>query len=339
MGTATQLTDFSDLYTDLQNRVRETTGVTATQNIAKRYINIALHDMHIGNGEKFPWAHREDVLRTQAVYDTGTLTATKGSTTITGSGTSWDTNNDFSVKNMRTTGKILLNGNPEIYSITAVGGDTSATISDAFIDTTVSGASYKYYEDEYALASDFLRPLDLQVFDTAQEIDLIGRREFRRRYPRPDNFGKPGVATIVDRSFVSNTTPVRYVKLWKLPDAVFLIPYAYVTSNFAVTSGGTQQTQLSSDSDEPIVPLIYRHAIVLHALYHWYRDRKNDRRSQETKAEYVDLLLRITGDVEVGASHPQIQPRIGHYVRRARTPYSTRGRRYITGDAFDQLRR
>jgi len=338
VGATTQLTDFSDLYTDLQNRVRETTGVTATQNIAKRYINIALHDMHIGNGEKFPWAQREDVLRTQTTYSTGTLVATKGSTTITGSGTLWNTNNDFSVKNMRTTGKILIDGSPEIYSITAVASDTSATISDPFIDTTTTESTYKYYEDEYALASDFLRPMDLQVFDTRQEIDLIGRTEFRRRYPRADSFGKPVVATIVDRPFVSNTTPVRYVKFWRLPDDVFLIPYAYVTSNFAVTAAGVSQAQFSSDSDEPVVPLIYRHAIVLHALYHWYRDRKNDNRSQEAKAEYVDLILRITGDAEVGSSHPQLQPRISSYVRRARAPYARRGGRYIVGDAFDQLR-
>jgi hypothetical protein len=119
---------------------------------------------------------------------------------------------------------------------------------------------------------------------------------------------------------------------------VFMLPYAYVTSNFAVTSAGVEQTQMSSDSDEPIVPLIYRHAIVMHALYHWYRDRKNDKRSQEAKAEYVDLILRITGDVEVGASHPQLQPRISNYVRQARTPYARRGRRYTTGNSFDQLR-
>ena len=239
---------------------------------------------------------------------------------------------------MRTTGKILIDGSPEIYSITAVASDTSATISDPFIDTTTTESTYKYYEDEYALVSDFLRPMDLQVFDTRQEIDLIGRTEFRRRYPRADSFGKPVVATIVDRPFVSNRTPVRYVKLWRLPDDVFLIPYAYVTSNFAVTAAGVSQAQFTSDTDEPVVPLIYRHAIVLHALYHWYRDRKNDNRSQEAKAEYVDLILRITGDAEVGSSHPQLQPRISSYVRRARVPYARRGGRYIVGDAFDQLR-
>src|SRR5262245_54119168 len=42
--TTRQLTTFRDLYLDLQNRVRLTTGSSATEAQAKRYINIALHD-------------------------------------------------------------------------------------------------------------------------------------------------------------------------------------------------------------------------------------------------------------------------------------------------------
>src|SRR3990167_5786816 len=104
MSTTSQVTTFSDLYTDLQNRVRVQTGVAATENQAKRYVNIALQDMHLGFDYRFPWAERSALLRTQAQYDTGTVTATKGSTTITGSSTAWNTNNDFTVKNMRANG-------------------------------------------------------------------------------------------------------------------------------------------------------------------------------------------------------------------------------------------
>jgi len=55
-------TTFTELYTALLNRVRADTSVTATANQAKRYINIALHDIHIGFGESFPWAERSAVL-------------------------------------------------------------------------------------------------------------------------------------------------------------------------------------------------------------------------------------------------------------------------------------
>ncbi len=337
MSATSQLTDFSDLYTDLQVRVREQTGISATKTIAQRYINIALHDMHIGFGETFPWAERQATLVTQAEYVTGTITATKGSTTITGSSTLWDTNNDFSIKNMRVGGKIVIDGGKEVYEIATVASDTSATINATFTQTTVSAAGYVYFEDEYALDSDFLRPLDFQNFDIAGDIRLIGRKTFREQHPRNRVTGKPRVATIQDKAFSGGTTPVRLVRLWQPPDRAYSIPYAFVTNKLAVSSSGTEQTDLSADTDEPIVPLRYRHAIVKHALYNLW-ENKDDNRAQAAKAEYVDLMLRISGDSEIGHNRPRFAPVIGPYKSRARTPYRRRGGRFTTGDAFDEIR-
>ena len=179
MSSTTQVTTFVDLYTSLENKTRTTTGITASENQAKGAINTALHDLMIGTGEKFPWAEREAILVTQDDYTTGTLSVDKGGTTLTGVSTLWNTNNDFSVANMRVGGKIVINGGVEVYPISAVASDTSATISSAFTQADVSGGSYVYFEDEYALASDFLRPLDLQFFDRNQEITIISRKEFQ----------------------------------------------------------------------------------------------------------------------------------------------------------------
>ena len=237
MSATTQPTDFSDLYTDLQNRVRVNTGVTATENQAKRYVNTALQDMHIGFGEKFPWAERDDVLRTQAQYTTGTVTITKGSTALTGASTLWNTNNDFGVANARVGGKIIIGSN-EVYEVTAVGSDTSITLADAWIGDDQSAASYTYFEDEYALASDFLRPIDMQLFSTAMEIPLISRTEFRRMFPRNNVPGRPRVATLI-RQEPSGTAAVRTrVRFARPPDTNYLVPYTYVTSNLAVSSAG-----------------------------------------------------------------------------------------------------
>lgn len=338
MGATTQLTDFSDLYTDLQNRARVTTGVTATANQAKRYINVALHDMHMGFDYRFPWAERSALIRTQAQYTTGTVTATKGSTTLTGSSTLWNTANDFSVNNMRANGKVRIAGGLTPYTVSAVGSDTSATISTAFVDTTVSDATYVYYEDEYALASDFLRPVDMQRFSDQVPIDLIGRTEFRRRYPTNSTTGRPSVATLIDSAPSGNTTPVRRVRFYPAPSTAIIIPYTYITGNLAVSSAGVAAANLSADADEPIIPLRYRHALVFHALYHWYRDKKDDSRADAAKGEYTDIMLRIAADVEIGASRPQIRPRIQGYVRRAKRPWSGGGsRRYDVNGRFDRM--
>jgi hypothetical protein len=337
VSETSQITTFGDMITDLQNRFRLTTGVTATENIVKRYLNIALHDMHLGFEYRLPWAERRATLRTQATYSTGTLSVSRGSTTLTGTGTAWNTNNDFSVKNMRANGRIVINGSTTPYSIASVAGDGTATLSTAFTEASVTDGNYVYFEDEYDLATDFLRPVDVQTFSDQASIDLISRTEFRRRYPNNTVPGAPRVATILDFAPSGNTTPIRRVKFAAPPSTFQLIPYSYITANLAASSAGAGQTSMSATTDEPIVPLRYRHTIVLHALYNWFRDRKDDTRSTDAKAEYTDTMIRISLDNEIGSARPQLRPRVSGYVRAAKSPYRGGGRRYDIGGKFDRM--
>ena len=340
MSTTSQLTTFSDLYTDLLNRVRADTSVTATANQAKRYINIGLHDMALGFQYKMPWLEREAYIRTHAPYTTGTVSITAGSTTVTGASTLWTTANSYNENNARTTGKMTVAGGTDIYRITTVTNDTSITLTDRYVASAdASGATYTYFEDEYALASDFLRPIDYRIFSDATSIALIGRNEWRRRFPRPNISGTPKVATLVDRGVSGDTTFIKRVQFYPYPSTAFLIPYAYVTSTLAFSSAGVAATSLSGDTDEPNMPLGYRHAIVYHALYHWYRDKRDDARSQEAKAEYTDIMLRIAGDTDIGApSKASLVSGVSMYAHAATRPYSNRsGGRLSVNDSFDRF--
>ncbi len=337
MSATTQLTDFSDLYTDLQNRVRVSTGVTATENQAKRYINIALHDMHVGRAEIFPWSERSAILITQPQYTTGTVTISQGDTTLEASGTAWTTNNAFGIANVRAGGRVTIAGGLDVYEVSSVTDADTLELTSRYVGDDVSATTYVYFEDEYTLASDFLRPIDQQHFSDSIPIELISRMEFRRRYPTNGVPGHPKVATIVDKTFGANTTPVRKIRFHPPPDSAFNIPYSYATSNLAVSSSGTEQAQLSADADEPVVPLRYRHAIVFHALYHWYRDKKNDQRSQEAKIEYDQILSRVADDTELGSRRPSIRPRRESYVRRAVRPWSRGSARYDINGKFDRM--
>lgn len=329
MSSTSQVTTFSDLYTDLLGRVRAATGVTATDTQAKRYINIALQDMHLGFDYRLPWAERSGTLRTQDDYSTGTVTVARGSTTVTGVGSAWNTNNDFSVKNVRANGKIVLNGSMTPYRVSSVASDTSLTLTTAFTEASVSTGSYVYFEDEYDLAADFLRPVDAQRFSHPASIDIISRNQARLMYPSSTHVGKPKWASIVDFAPSGNTTPIRRVRLFPPPNDYASIPYAYITSQLAISAVGVGAANLSADTDEPIVPLRYRHALVWHALQHWYRDKKDDTRSVEAKAEYTDIMTRISLDNEVGGQRPQLRPMVGSYRRAAVNPYtgSRRSRR------------
>lgn len=341
MSVTTQVTDFNDLFTDLQNRIRGQTGVTATENIAKRHINTALMDIALATEYKLPWLERRAVLRTHDDYSTGTVAVTAGSTTVTGTSTAWATANSYGENNARTTGKLLLGGGSDVYRITTVGSDTSITLTDRYVASSdlAAGSSYIYFEDEYALASDFLRPLDFQLFSDVLSIPLVSRLEFRRMYPRPNISGRPKVATLLDIGFGTSTTPVRRVQFYPYPDATYLIPYTYITSNLAVSSTGVEATALSANADEPNLPLRYRHLIVLHALENWYRDRRDDARSQEAKAEYTDGMLRLLSDQEVGTHmKAQIVPRVGLYSNHAVRPYTKgAGKRWDINGEFDRF--
>ena len=159
-------------------------------------------------------------------------------------------------------------------------------------------------------------------------------------FPRNNVPGRPRVATLI-RQEPSGTAAVRTrVRFARPPDTNYLVPYTYVTSNLAVSSAGVAGADLSGDTDEPIVPLQYRHAIVLHALGNWYRDKKDDVRSQEVKAEWLDLMRRIVGDQEIGAVRPRLVPRISPYKRRAKRPWTGSGNygRFTTGTRFDEIR-
>lgn len=338
MSSTSQYTDFSDLYTGLLNAVRSDTTVTATIDQAKRYINIALQDMHMGFDYKFYWAERRAVLVTQPQYITGTVSVSQGGITITGTDTFWDTVNAFSVNNMRVGGKIRIGGGSEVYEITAVASDTSATIGSKFTQADVTDGGYTYFEDEYALASDFSRPIDQQLFSSNIPIELIDRQWFRRRYVRNSITGRPVVATILDLPPSGDTVPVRRIRLHRPPDVAYTIPYTYVTTELVVTSTGVAATTFINDTDEPLVPLRYRHAIVFHALYHWYRDKRDDGRSQEAKSEYVDAMIRISSDTDLGTKRLRLRPALASYRSKAARPYNARGRRrHSLNNAFDRF--
>jgi hypothetical protein len=221
VSSTSQYTDFSDLYLGLQHRVRVTTGTTATTEQAKNYINIALHDFNLGFQYKLPWLERQGQLRTHTPYSDGTVAISVGSTTLTGTSTLWNTANSYNENNARTSGKLVLQGTTDIYPIATVTSDTSITLGSRYVGSAaLSGATYTYFEDTYDLASDFLRPMDFQLFSEARGIKLIPRDEFRRRFPRPNVAGNPEYACLLDMAPNGSTSPIRRVQFYPYPSTI-----------------------------------------------------------------------------------------------------------------------
>ena len=348
MPTSTPTT-FSDLYSDLLNRVRATLGTTAattTQtNYAKRYINMANHDLHIQ--QNWWWAERRDIILTHNDYITGSVSiASTARTTLEGSNTAWNsTVSGMGFANMRALGKLTFAGEQDVYIVSAVTSATAATLQTRYVggQTTATAyalayASYTYYEDEYAVATDYFRLMDTRFFSSDLDIPIIPNAEFYRLYPRNNTTGRPKVATIIEIGPGTTVSLRPRVMFHPAPDAVYQIPYRYITSNLSVSSDGSTAPNLSADADEPIVPVRYRHVLVFYALAQWYRDLKADSRAAEVEAQYVDMVRRIANDSTPERNHPRLQPRRYQYLAQTAGPFRRGRGRYSADTRFDEIR-
>ena len=344
MSTAGQPTVFSELFGDLLVRMRaDTTASGGSELIAKRYLNIALHDVHIQ--QNWPWAERTATIITRPPYETGTVSIAAGTrTTLEGNNTLWDTAvTGMGFNNLNAGGKVRLGG-AEVYKVGTVSSAVSALLQSRYVENVSTASTYALahsayvaYQDEYELAADFFRLVDARQFSDVMNIPVLGSQEFYRRYPRNAiRGGAPEKCTIVELGPTTSSDWQPRVVFYPYPNTSYQIPYRYMTRDLAVTSAGVGQTEMSADSDEPIIPVRYRHILLSYASFLWYRDQKDDARSQETYQEYVDGVKRIAGDSSPQRDKPRLVP-----LHMTRQPVFARGRgsRYTSNpDAWDAFR-
>jgi len=345
VSTTGQPTTFAELYGALLVDVRaDSTSGGNDESIAKRLLNTALVDMHIS--QNWPWAERHGVIITRPPYTTGKISIKASTrTTIEGTGsTLWNTAvTGMGFNNMNAGGKIRLGGSDEVYKVSSISSDTQATLQSRCVENISTAStyavyynSYVSYEDEYALASDFFRLIDERQFSDVRAIECLGSQEFYRRFPRNSTrSGPPQKCTIIELGPSQSTDWQPRVVFYPYPDDAHTIPYRYVTRYLAVSSAGTQQLEMSASTDEPIIPVRYRHILMSYAKYLWFRDRKDDSRSQEVYQEYVDGVKRVAGDSGPQRDRPRLIPR-----RMRAQPFFSRtaSSRFTTGTNWDELR-
>src|SRR3990167_6008072 len=109
----------------------DTTASGTAETIAKRYLNIALHDVHMQ--QNWPWAERTATLLTRPPYRMGTVSiASESRTTLEGNNTRWgQALAGFAVTVATSGGKVYLS-NGETYLVSSVDSDTQITLSSRF---------------------------------------------------------------------------------------------------------------------------------------------------------------------------------------------------------------
>lgn len=161
--------------------VETISNVTTQRTLVNQAIKIALD--RVFEFHDWPYYMQEGALSTAATYTTGTLTATNGSKTLTGSGTTWDAS--WAGRKIR-----IYNDNA-YYRILSVDSSTSITLEQSYQGTTGSAYTYTIFKDEYRLAADMDRDKTYRQNQNNIALFDVLPSDFDSVYPLPRSYSDP----------------------------------------------------------------------------------------------------------------------------------------------------
>jgi len=183
--------DFKTVFT----RVESITNVTSERDLIKDAIQWGLDELTSHN---LGYLTTESFFTTIAPYTTGTVDATNGSTTISG------TNTVFIAAMVGR--KIRIDDNEAYYRIAARVSDTDITLEAPYQGDTVTGKTFSLYKDEYKLAPDVdvykvLRNIEDNISLVSGEIS-----GFDLFHPSPKSEGRPRFELFIGTALDEDTT-------------------------------------------------------------------------------------------------------------------------------------
>lgn len=162
---------------------------------ALRRLNAVKSDIVSRYGAKWQNNYREGWLALGALYNTGTITVTQNSNTITGSGTAWTT----TMKGY----KIIIGS--ETYKIASVISNISLVITQPYQQVNNSSLSYTIWQDEYRLYPDVWSVGGFIDYKLPQRMTEAWPSNMKESYPASSTVEEPTVYTILHRQGL--TTP------------------------------------------------------------------------------------------------------------------------------------
>lgn len=243
-------------YSQLQQELQGATGDGSADSLThfKRFLNDAQRCVW----QEYPWYFRRGKARfnTVAPYLTGTITATKGSTTLNISGGSLTGLAGY---------KFALAPDSPYYLITAVAGNgLSATLETAYAEATVSTTAFLIYRDEYELPDSVKTLLSIKLLRAGYpELDYASQDTIDD-FMTAQRFGK-GLPRLYNTdalpTSLSTSQKALHVYLAPIPDDTYPLEYTFLKS----------VSDMSADDDTPSVPEEFLSALKYHALANAYR--------------------------------------------------------------------
>lgn len=303
-------TTFEDIYTDVINRLGFKINDSALLTKVKNYIN----DNYklIANKYDWRWLYAKSTITTIAVYETGTVSLTNGSAIVTGSGTTFTEAME---------GKKFKSANwDEIYTIDSVESSTSLTLDNEFNGDTITAGTYDIFQDIYALPTDCDQIVSLRQHLNPIKLDNIGLRELFRLNPSP---------------IIEETDPTKYayyeqdssgnqqIILWPPPYRQIILDIEYKKLI----------TELSTTTDEPLIPEQYRQILKIMTMVDVYAHEKDDTRFQYFDAKAMAMIAEMKGKFTNTDDNKCFVPET---KRQSSCSLQALANRYDLGDFFDR---
>ena len=168
-------------FSEIVTRVQDITATGSNKaGLVKDSIQWGLYE---ATAKDLPYLMSDGVLEMVAPYTTGTVTATQGSKTLTGSGTTFTS--------AMVGRKIRVGDENTYYRIAAFVSTTEITLENNFVDDTEAGLSFSLYKDEYKLPADLDNYKVFQQIKNQQSIIDIEPTAFDIFEPSPKSEGNP----------------------------------------------------------------------------------------------------------------------------------------------------
>lgn len=304
----------SEILDDILFRAGEKTdGTSDYEAQALIYLNRAYRTIYMGGQEFSPefhekWGWAEQVTShngiINAVIKTGTVTVTRGSTSITFSSAP-----TISVASH----KFRVDDDEDMYEIdTHTAASTAATLQLAYTGTTGSGKNFRLMQFRHALMSSVVKVSSPIHFyqDGGRECDHVSMEDIRRFYVSgKDLSGVPDMFSYDEKD-----------------NLIHFNRYGSDTENekmvYELSARERPADLTNSITQEPIVPLQWRHVLSDLALYFVYLD-KDDSRAQivfnQAKAILIAMKVENRAFLEQSGEPGHIFPRGRPNVRRVKT--------------------
>jgi len=234
-------------YSDLRARVAEMLGLPDDDSEFSTKINKWINESYkaISALDQWPWLIKNDVIQTVTEITTGTVSVTNDSTSITFSSAPSDSvANDW---------RIQFEGADDWYDISAhTAGATGATLADPFLGTTDATSTYTLRKVYYSLPSDFSKMMTVRQAVTDIKLRPVDLRVWDANIPDPTRVHTPAWYLIVGQDSSQNYR----ITFHPIPNDEINIDIRYYQT----------VSDLSADSDEPLMPDQFRPIIVFDVL-------------------------------------------------------------------------